>query len=55
MGKLDKIDANASKFNLIQVAKNRFEIYMGPNFVPFDIDHNVANAVDSWARWPIAF
>ena len=36
MSELDKIDANASKFNLILVAKHRHEIYTGLNFVPFD-------------------
>ena len=52
---LDKIVANASKFNLILVAENRHEIYTGQNFVLFDIGYNVAHALGSWARWPIAF
>ena len=55
MCELDKIVANASKFNLIYFAENRHEIYMGPNFVLFDICYIVTHALCSWARWPIAF
>ena len=55
MCELDKIVANASKFNLIQFAENRHVIYTGPNFVLFDICSNVIHALCSWASWPIAF
>ena len=34
MSEPDKIDSNASKFNLIEVAKNRHEIYTRPIFCP---------------------
>ena len=40
MGELVEIVANTPKFNFIQVAKNRHEIYTGPFFFgPFDIDY----------------
>ena len=41
MCELDKIVANASKFNSIEFAENRHEIYTGPNFVLFDICYNM--------------
>ena len=47
MSELDKIDAHASKFNLIYAAKNDHEIYTGQIFVPYDIDYNVAYALGS--------
>ena len=34
MGELVEIVANTPKFNFIQVAKNRHEIYTGPSFWP---------------------
>ena len=55
MCELDRIVANASKFNLIKFAENRHEIYTGPNCVLFDICYNVTHALGSWAKWPIAF
>ena len=55
MCELDNIVANASKFNLIYFAENCHEIYMGPNFVLFDICYIVTHALCSWARRPIAF
>ena len=55
MCELDKIVANASKFNLIQFAENRHEIDTGPHFVLLDICLNVIHTLCAWARWPIAF
>ena len=55
MCELDKIVANASKFNLIEFAEKHHEIYTGSNFVLFNICYNVTHALCSWARWPIAF
>ena len=55
MCELDKINASASKFNLIQWTEIRHEIYTGPHFVLFDICYNVTHAPCSWARWPFAF
>ena len=55
MCELDTIVANASKFNLIQFAENRHEIYTGPKFVLFDICYNLTHALCSWARCPIEF
>ena len=54
MSELVKIVANTLNFNLILVAKNRHEIYNGPNFVPFDLDYSVAHALGSLAIWHIA-
>ena len=55
MGELFEIAANTPNFNLVLVAKNRHEIYTGPNFVPFDLDYSVAHALGSLAIWHLAF
>ena len=56
MCELDEIVANASKFNLKKrLPKLVTKFTRGQIFVPFNKDYNVAHALGSLARWPIAF